>query len=840
MAKYWEHHLEQLLPTVYRIRDAENGYSLKALTRVIGEQIDHVYGNIEQLYDNWFIESCEPWVVPYLGELLEFRGGISPVERIRDDENRQRLRNTLLFPRSEVANTVRSRRKKGTLAVLERLAQDIAGWYAQAEENFRFVLHTEKSKTKDQKPAWKLPDPNNHPDDRQPFLISHQLISRKDDATDSHRISTLKVWRHDAIKRTQVFPKIINTCQKGKWILFTIDPLGRRIPLCFNPLKDPNDLSLASNYNLPSPITLGDLNAEQAIDSDRQQKEAIRLDVGGVSPLVYGRDKSLEVYLGMAKKEGEECKPSASLGILHRSQIEGADLSRFAAKDAENPFEEHNAGDHIEAMVDSANGLIAIRNVEEAKSPFVRVTSYIAGLKGYGGGEYYRPIKQSRRDNQAAVVHRIRFDETKPSCNCEDSSVDLFKKCCKPKTEKPDSACSKSTLLHLSDRISKRVTGSKGESQKPLFKKCNCQCDFELDTDDKYEHVVLEFTDSGTYVLNDLKSLKLNAGQTLELRAKNCQPVIKAWQKCTNKDFTVDLVGNAKFILDGVVFEGEIKLNSIPYENDTTETKCKNSETALRSGETSSELARPVFESNHCTLTPCGENTISLTANLDDGCIRISNSICGGIQTSRDDLASDVFIEDSIVDGELKREWNQENAKAITRQLAISGPSSFNLNIVRSTVLGKANVRTLSAEDSLFTNTIIVQRRNVHGMRFCGLGNPRESRTPQRYYCQHHLDQPGNGGNDASGRQTCNADNSPVNRKPIGKPSCWFLSTRFGDANYAVLRQDSSSLLRRGSEMESEMGVHHDLYMPQREDNLKERVEEYTPAGMTTIIHYES
>ena len=56
--------LYELLPVVYRQRDAGQGYPLRALLQVISEQVEIVEGNIDQLYENWFIETCEDWVVP--------------------------------------------------------------------------------------------------------------------------------------------------------------------------------------------------------------------------------------------------------------------------------------------------------------------------------------------------------------------------------------------------------------------------------------------------------------------------------------------------------------------------------------------------------------------------------------------------------------------------------------------------------------------------------------------------------------------------------------------------------------------------------------------------------
>lgn len=114
--------LYELLPAIYRIRDAEQGEPLKSLLRVIAEQVNLVEEDIARLYDNWFIETCEDWVVPYIADLVGYR----PVHEagepgdVRSEQGR--ARNQILIPRREVANTLRYRRRKGTLALLELLA----------------------------------------------------------------------------------------------------------------------------------------------------------------------------------------------------------------------------------------------------------------------------------------------------------------------------------------------------------------------------------------------------------------------------------------------------------------------------------------------------------------------------------------------------------------------------------------------------------------------------------------------------------------------------------------------------------------------------------------------
>src|ERR1043166_6252282 len=66
--------LYQLLPAIYHVRDAQLGEPLKALVALLADQGAVLEEDIAQLYDNWFIETCEEWVVPYIGDLLGVRG----------------------------------------------------------------------------------------------------------------------------------------------------------------------------------------------------------------------------------------------------------------------------------------------------------------------------------------------------------------------------------------------------------------------------------------------------------------------------------------------------------------------------------------------------------------------------------------------------------------------------------------------------------------------------------------------------------------------------------------------------------------------------------------------
>jgi hypothetical protein len=122
--------LYALLPAIYRTRDAANGLPLQALMQVVAEQAGILEENIQQLYDDEFIETCADWVIPYIGDLV----GATPVYEIDAAASGRR---------AEVANTIAYRRRKGTLLALEQVAMDVSGRPAVAVEYFKRLITTE-------------------------------------------------------------------------------------------------------------------------------------------------------------------------------------------------------------------------------------------------------------------------------------------------------------------------------------------------------------------------------------------------------------------------------------------------------------------------------------------------------------------------------------------------------------------------------------------------------------------------------------------------------------------------------------------------------------------------
>lgn len=123
MTRFDAETLYRLLPAIHRLRDGEAGGELRALFEILADQALALEADVERLYDDQFVETCAPWVVPYIGDLVGYEPihGVAPAVANR---------------RSEVANTIRYRRRKGTAPVLEELARDVTGFSARVVEYF--------------------------------------------------------------------------------------------------------------------------------------------------------------------------------------------------------------------------------------------------------------------------------------------------------------------------------------------------------------------------------------------------------------------------------------------------------------------------------------------------------------------------------------------------------------------------------------------------------------------------------------------------------------------------------------------------------------------------------
>ena len=127
------HYTEKIwdrIPELYRDADGRPATlvdpggrgQLRALVEVLAAQAAVLRRSEDRLWDDQFIDLCDDWAVPYLGDLVGTRM-VSALDR------RGR--------RIDVANTVHYRRRAGTLRLLEQLVGDIAGWEGVVVEQFR-------------------------------------------------------------------------------------------------------------------------------------------------------------------------------------------------------------------------------------------------------------------------------------------------------------------------------------------------------------------------------------------------------------------------------------------------------------------------------------------------------------------------------------------------------------------------------------------------------------------------------------------------------------------------------------------------------------------------------
>ena len=73
-----------------------------------------------------------------------------------------------------------------------------------------------------------------------------------------------------------------------------------------------------------------------------------------------------------------------------------------------------------------------------------------------------------------------------------------------------------------------------------------------------------------------------------------------------------------------------------------------------------------------------------------------------------------------------------------------------------------------------------------------------------------------------------------------GTPEPRFYSLNYGDPAYCKLLPFTDDTIRRGADDGGEMGAFHFLLAPQREIDLRARLQEFLPVGMEFGIFFET
>jgi hypothetical protein len=327
----------------------------------------------------------------------------------------------------------------------------------------------------------------------------------------------------------------------------------------------------------------------------------------------------------------------------------------------------------------------------------------------------------------------------------------------------------------------------------------------------------VEIVDGWTY--EGSLAIGVSAGQRVELRAANgCRPLLRLVKENLDQDNLLEVGDPAKG-------KGEVILNGLVLVGGTIK---------VNDGVTSLRL-------RHCTVVPSRDKNGQIGPGLQiaapgvaveiDHCI-----ILGGIEAIE---GSRVNVSDSIVDA------MGETAPAF-------GPFTPNdttyppgwLRATNSTFIGLVHTELME----LASNTVFLARsadtkvppvwcdRLQEGcVRFCFV--PDGSRVPRQYRCQPEL----------ALKKRADELGSKVSDLPtqereriVGRIQPALTSVHFGDYSYGQLGRLCPEEIGQGADDGAEMGAFHDLYQPQREANLRIRLQEYLRFGLVAGIFYET
>jgi hypothetical protein len=245
--------LYELLPALYRLRDAERGYPLQAALEIISAQADVIKQDIDGLWDDFFIETCADWVIPYIGDLV----GNNPLHEVA------------VGPRADAAKAIYYRRRKATLPMLEELAQDVTGWGAHAVAFFELLGWTQNlNHLRDQAaPIHDARDPGvfdrvgtvnlrntdaldllNGPFDVVCHTVDVRPISRAEGWYNLPKVGFF-LWRLRHYPLTGVTPRQASVTHG-----YHFSTLGNPASLFNNPEPEADPTGLASEIHVPGPI----------------------------------------------------------------------------------------------------------------------------------------------------------------------------------------------------------------------------------------------------------------------------------------------------------------------------------------------------------------------------------------------------------------------------------------------------------------------------------------------------------------------------------------------------------------------------------------------------------
>lgn len=276
--------LYNLLPAIHRQRDLLQGEPLRALLAVLEQELRAVEADTEQLYENWFIETCQELAIPDIASLLHVPGLAEG-------------RSQVVGQRARVANTIRHRRRKGTPAGIEELVREVTGWSGRAAElaNLLSVTHHMQHRRAGQCGTFNVRDMARcnalgSPFDEGPRNVDIRSVRLGKGRTNIKNLG-LFLWRLQSYGITGV-PA---TPVAGHPGCYRFDPLGRDLPLFTRAYRDTDAWRVAREAELPGPIR------PLALASDLAELRARNAATPAASPptssAYYGIGRSFHILL---------------------------------------------------------------------------------------------------------------------------------------------------------------------------------------------------------------------------------------------------------------------------------------------------------------------------------------------------------------------------------------------------------------------------------------------------------------------------------------------------------------------------------------------------------------
>jgi hypothetical protein len=855
MSKPLSDRLYRLLPAIYRIQDAKpaQGEALRVLMGLIEQQFLELEADIDQLYDDWFIETCQEWLVPYLGDLL----GVRSLQSINAQSYSQR---------AYVANTLAYRQRKGTASVLEQLARDVTNWPARSVEFFERLSATPM--LNHLRPA-NVQTPNLRDTNAlellgSPFETANHLPEVRQIANGRGRYNIpnvgLFLWRLQSYPLAQVTPRAVS--DDPSLGLYWINPLGQDQTLFNTPNPETAITTLATEANVPAPLRR------------RPLYEEIEALVRGVAQAEYfNRTPVFQVFL-----DGLPLAPTELIICDLSGEPNQPDSSW------QRPTLALAAGRRI--ALDPVLGRLAIPQAQPL--PATLAVSYAYGFSGdIGGGAYDRrdsidPAFLRRvtwqvgvsRSSAAVGTERIftRFADAIAAWNTQPANttglialLDNDSYATEITNTAPILLPENSELLLVAadwPTVASELPGVRDRRPQqitPVGRRVHLRGDLFVQGT-----AASESANPGRLRLNGLLvegRVTVQPGHLGELRLTHCTLVPSSgglWVEAAEPE-----------VPEPEVPEPEVPEPEVPEPEIIRPTNRALQVILEYSISGSLYLAETVAQlsvSDSLIDAEAGHLLLSLPLSFPlNGEVQVRSGrgepatlaiAAADLETARSNLETALqivlpsaqvaqFGDRLIVSGQpgdrLSFSATASDPETVNRlglNLGTAAIAALSPNqaaplttLERSTILGSVYVQALQlASDVIFTAPVLTQRQQIGCVRFSYL--PPQSQVPRRYRCQPDLSI----AQQFQARQTEGtltvAEETLLRDRLTRQVVPNFTSTRYGEPAYGQLSQVCPTPIRTGAADGSEMGAFNLLQQPQREANLRLTLSEYLRFGL--------